>query len=50
MLGGLHKELAALKTAVNLPESSGWTAALVQAGVAAPGKASHIIEQYVPAR
>ena len=50
MLGGLHMELTALKTAVYLPESSGWTAALVQAGVATSGKASHTIDQYVPAR
>ena len=56
MLGGLHMELAALKAAENLPESSRWKGALVQAGVATSGKAdsflnaSHITEQDVLAR
>ncbi len=40
MFGGLHiMELAALKTTENLLESSWWTGELVQAGVAACGKA-----------
>ncbi len=45
MFGGLHIEMASLKT---LLEGSGWTGALVQASVAAPGtadsflKASHV--------
>ena len=40
MFGGLHiMGLAALKTTENLLESSWWTGELVQAGVAACGKA-----------
>ena len=40
MFGGLHiMELAALKTIENLLESSVWTGELVQAGLAACGKA-----------
>ena len=48
MLGGLHVEMAALKTLGDLLEGSGWTGALVQAGVATSGtadsflKASHV--------
>ena len=49
IFGGLHINVAVLKTAAeNLPESSRWTGALVQAGVATSGladsflKASHI--------
>ena len=48
-------ELAALTTAENLPESSGWTVTLVRAGAATSGKAdsflkaSHITEQDMPA-
>ena len=48
MFGGLHIEMAALKTLGDLLESSGWTGALVQAGVATSGtadsflKASHV--------
>ena len=44
MFGGLHIELAALKTAENLLESSGWTGALVQAGVATSGKADSFLK------
>ena len=44
MFGGLHIELAALKTAGNLLESSGWTGALVQAGVATSGKADSFLK------
>ena len=48
MFGGLHIEMAALKTLGDLLEGSGWTGALVQANVASPGtadsflKASHV--------
>ncbi len=48
MFGGLHVEMAALKTLGDLLEGSGWTGALVQAGVATSGtadsflKASHV--------
>jgi len=48
MFGGLHIELTALKILGDLLEGSGWTSALVQAGVATAGtadsflKASHI--------
>ena len=44
MFGRLHIELAALKTAGNLLESSGWTGALVQAGVATSGKADSFLK------
>ena len=44
MFGGLHIELAALKTAGNLLESSGWTGALVQAGAATSGKADSFLK------
>ena len=44
MFGGLHIELAALKTAGHLLESSGWTGALVQAGVATSGKADSFLK------
>ena len=37
MFGGLHIDVAALKTAENLRESSGWTRELVQSGVATSG-------------
>lgn len=48
MLGGLHIEMAALKVLGDLLQSSGWTEALVHAGVATSGtadsflKASHV--------
>jgi hypothetical protein len=48
MFGGLHIEMAALKTLGDLLDGSGWTGALVQASVATPGtadsflKASHV--------
>ena len=45
MFGGLHiMELAALKTTENLLESSWWTVELVQAGVAACGKANSFLK------
>ena len=43
MFGGLHIELAALKTLGNLLKSSGWTSALVQAGVATAGTADSFL-------
>ena len=46
MFGGLHIELAAMKTAGNLLESSGWTGALVQAGVATSGKADSFLKAH----
>ncbi|KAG0723068.1 hypothetical protein GWK47_043326 [Chionoecetes opilio] len=48
MFGGLHIEMASLKVLGDLLEGSGWTGALVQAGVATSGtadsflKASHV--------
>ena len=39
MFGGLHIEMAALKTLGDLLKCSGWTGALVQAGIATPGTA-----------
>ena len=48
MFGGLHIELTALKTLGDLLKDSGWTSALVQAGVTTAGtvnsflKAAHI--------
>jgi len=48
MFGGLHIEMTALKTLGDLLEGSGWTGALVQAGVTTAGtaesflKASHV--------
>ena len=48
MFGGLHTELAALKALGTWIEGSGWTSALVQAGITTPGtadsflKASHV--------
>ena len=39
MLGGLHMEMAALKSIGSLLQDSGWTSALVEAGVASSGTA-----------
>ena len=44
MFGGLHIELAALKTAGNLLESNGWKGALVQAGITTSGKADSFLK------
>ncbi len=45
MFGGLHiMELTALKTTYNLLEISWWTGELVQAGVAACGKADSFLK------
>lgn len=43
MFGGLHIELAALKSIGALLQDSGWTGALVEAGVASPGTAESFI-------
>ena len=43
MFGGLHIELAALKTLGDLLKNSGWTSALVQAGVATAGTADSFL-------
>ena len=39
MFGGLHIEMAALKSIGTLLRDSGWTGALVEAGIASPGTA-----------
>ncbi len=44
MFGGLHIEMAALKILGDLLEGSGWTGALVQAGVATPGTADSLLK------
>ncbi len=44
MFGGLHIEIAALKTLGDLLEGSGWTGALVQANIASPGKAESFLK------
>ena len=44
MLGGLHVEMAALKTLGNLQEGCGRTEALVQAGVATSGTADSFLK------
>ena len=43
-MGGLHIELAALKTLGDLLEGSGWTGALVTAKVASPGTADSFLK------
>ena len=37
MFGGLHIEMAALKSIGSLVQNTGWTSALVEAGVALSG-------------
>lgn len=44
MFGGLHIEMVALKVLGDLLEGSGWTGALVQAGVATPGTADSFLK------
>ena len=44
MFGGLHMELAALKTPENLIECSGWAGELVHAGVDSCGKADSFLK------
>ena len=46
MFGGLHIYLAALKTAENRRESSGWTGELVQSGVATSGIADSFLKDH----
>ncbi|XP_078492496.1 uncharacterized protein LOC144748319 [Ciona intestinalis] len=43
MMGGLHIEMAALKAIGNWLEDSGWTSALIEAGIASSGKADSFI-------
>ena len=43
MFGGLHIEMAALKSIGTLLVDSGWTGALVEAGVASPGTAESFL-------
>ena len=44
MFGGLHIELAALKTLGDLLQDSGWTSALIQANIASPCTADSFIK------
>ena len=44
MFGGMHIEMAAFKALGNLLECSGWTEALVQAGVATSGTADSFLK------
>lgn len=43
MFGGLHIEMTALKSIGTLLKDSGWTSALVEAGVASPGTADSFL-------
>ena len=43
MFGGLHIEMAALKSIGTLLQDSGWTGALMEAGVASPGTAESFL-------
>ena len=45
MFGGLHTELAALKALGTWIEGSGWTSALVQAGITTPGTADSFLKE-----
>lgn len=44
MLGGLHTEMAALKTIGDWLEGSGWTRAITQADIATAGKADSFLK------
>jgi len=44
MLGGLHTEMASLKTAGDWLQGSGWTQALVLAEIATAGKAESFLQ------
>ena len=44
MFGGLHVEMTALKAIGKWLEDSGWTSALIQSGVASPGKADSFLK------
>ena len=43
MFGGLHIEMTAMKSIVSILEDSGWTCALVEAGVASSGTADSFL-------
>lgn len=43
ILGGLHTEMAALKTVGDFLDGSGWTTALVNAGITSAGKADSML-------
>jgi len=43
MFGGLHIEMAALKSIGTLLQDSGWTGALLEAGIASPGTADSFL-------
>ena len=43
MFGGLHIKMAALKSIGTLLRDSGWTGALVEAGIASPGTADSFL-------
>ena len=45
MFGGLHTELAALKALGTWIQHSGWTSALVQAGITTPGTADSFLKE-----
>ena len=44
MLGGLHIEMTAWKTPGKWVDSSGWTAAIVQADIETPGKTDSFLK------
>ena len=44
MFGGLHIEMAILKTLGDLLEGSGWTGVLIQANIATPGTADSFLK------
>ncbi|KAJ8357901.1 hypothetical protein AAFF_G00056470 [Aldrovandia affinis] len=46
MFGGLHIEMAALKSIGTLLQDSGWTGALVEAGIASPGDSRFISDSF----
>jgi hypothetical protein len=50
ILGGLHTQMAALKTVGDVLESSGWATALVNAGVTSAGKADSMLHALHVAR
>ena len=43
MFGGLHIEMTAMKSIGSILEDSGWTSALVEAGVASSGTADSFL-------
>ena len=43
MFGGLHIEMAVLKSLGTQLEDSGWTSAIVEAGLASPGTAESFL-------